>query len=98
MLIFTFLFFFQVPHRRLAKFQNNSWKWEGMKKYIIEIQMRNRIYIFNGYGYHSFEQIIKEGLFFRFPDVFSWMLDAFLIDKYKRLTLQNVCGLKFRQR
>lgn len=60
--------------------------------------MRNRIYIFNGYGYHSFEQIIKEGLFFRFPDVSSSTLDSFPIGKYKRLTSQNVCGLKFRQK
>lgn len=73
--------FIQVSHRMLAKFQNNSWKCEGMKKYIIEILMRNKIYIFNGYGYHSFEQIIKEGLFFRFPDVFSSTLNAFPIDK-----------------
>jgi len=69
-----------------------------MKKYIIEIQMRNRIYIFNGYGYHSFEQIIKEGLFFRFPDVFSSTLGALPRDKYKRLTPQNVSGLKFIHR
>lgn len=45
--------------------------------------MRNRIYIFNGYGYHSFEQIIKEVLFFRFPDVSRSVLDAFPIGKYK---------------
>lgn len=60
--------------------------------------MRNRIYIFNGYGYHSFEQIIKEGLFFRFPDVSRSALDAFPIVKYKQFISQNICGLKFRGR